>query len=663
MSPNMKRLLIGFFVFLFVTTGCSSTAQKLSNAATESTKSAPSTTVPVTPTGVVTKAPEPTSAPTSTPAPTEKPKPSAKDLILGDTTSFVQETDSIEVLPVFTVENPNENYAIEQATYQIAIFDAAGTVLKSDTGSINILMPGEKTAIVGDMFVDKGQTVAKVQVQIGQGSASWIDKPVKVFTVDQAVFYPDKNFPRATGIIKNGLNHDLTQVRLSAVGYDADGKVVGAGYTYVSFVPAGGQTGVSLSFKTNAATMAKVELYPALSNLSSIDEPGQSASTVKLADSGFGQADTHIGMGYILENTDTKNAIEGTQVRLIAYDDKGNVLGAEEASIEIILPGEKLGSYAETFVPEGGKVAKMEVQVKGGTSTAININGPIFTTDKVTFLADKYFPKASGVIVNGLNKNIEKMRVSALAYSAEGKIIGGGYTFLDFLPPSGQSPIDMSLVLGGTVEKVDIYPTLSSLSVLESADQAASPVQLVAYGFSERNSMVGVGFTVKNTDASTVFGGAQYQVAAYDESGKVLGTSNGYLDDLYPNAQVGVYAEMVVPDNAQVKKVDIQINPGSAVMPLIAKNPFTFENINFTPDQYFPKVTGIIKNAFEKQVTHVRVVSLTYDDKGAIIGGGYTYVDFVPGSGQAAVDMSVNVTGKPAKWEFFGAATSLSELK
>lgn len=59
----------------------------------------------------------------------------------------------------------------------------------------------------------------------------------------------------------------------------------------------------------------------------------------------------------------------------------------------------------------------------------------------------------------------------------------------------------------------------------------------------------------------------------------------------------------------------------------------------------------------------MRVVALAYDDKGAIIGGGYTYVDFVPGSGQAAVDMSVNVTGKPAKWDFLGAATSLSELK
>jgi len=78
---------------------------------------------------------------------------------------------------------------------------------------------------------------------------------------------------------------------------------------------------------------------------------------------------------------------------------------------------------------------------------------------------------------------------------------------------------------------------------------------------------------------------------------------------------------MVVPDNAQVKKVDIQINPGSAVTPLIAKNPFTFENINFTPDQYFPRVTVLIKSSFEKQVNHVRVVALACGDKGAIIGG------------------------------------------
>ena len=649
-------------IIVFVLLGCGlTTSDQISNAAKESTQTpASGETAPQASKNVSSETP--TVKPTiAEPTATEPSKPTAKDLILSEDFNFIQ--DTIEVLPVFTVENPNENYAIEQAEYEVALFDAAGTVLESDSGYIDVLMPGEKTSIVASLYVEEGQIVDKITVQLNQGSAVWMDEPVTIFSVERPMFFPDENFPRVTGIIKNGLNRDLTTLRLSAVAFDEAGVVVGAGYTYISFVPASGQTGVSLSLAAVKGTVASVELYPMLSGLSSLDQPESAAHPLTITKTGFGLDSSQVGFGYILSNSDAKNSVEGTQVRAIGYDDQGNVLVAEEASIEVIMPQETLGSYVEAFVPENTQIITMEIQILPGDVTPIDVTGSIFKTDQVAFLPDQYFPKSSGVIINGLNKNIERFRVNTIAYNANGDIIGGGYTYVDFLPPSGQAPVDMSLVIGENPAKVEIYPTLSGLSALENIDLAGSPIQLVTYGYSQSSSMVAIGFLVKNSDAANVYGGSQYQVAAYDEAGKVLGTTSGYLGDIYPSSQTGEIAELSVPENTTVTRVEVQINPGSPDTPLLSQNPFTFDTITFQPDTYFSKVTGIIKNAADKQVTNVHVTAIAYDASGAIIGGGYTYVDFVLAAGQTAVDMSVNVTGTPVSWEMFGEITSLSELK
>ena len=57
----------------------------------------------------------------------------------------------------------------------------------------------------------------------------------------------------------------------------------------------------------------------------------------------------------------------------------------------------------------------------------------------------------------------------------------------------------------------------------------------------------------------------------------------------------------------------------------------------------------MIKSPYKKDASQLRVSALAFDGPGAIIGGGYTYLDFVPAEGQAAAEVSVVTSGQPAK--------------
>ncbi len=86
---------------------------------------------------------------------------------------------------------------------------------------------------------------------------------------------------------------------------------------------------------------------------------------------------------------------------------------------------------------------------------------------------------------------------------------------------------------------------------------------------------------------------------------------------------------------------------------------FTFANVTYIDDRFSSKVTGVMTSPFTKDYKSIRVSAIGLDGSGAIVGGGFTFVDFAPAGGQAAV--SVSYTGaKPATVVLHAQLTNLS---
>jgi len=183
---------------------------------------------------------------------------------------------------------------------------------------------------------------------------------------------------------------------------------------------------------------------------------------LRVVTSGFGQNGQEIEAGFIVENTGS-SALESSQYQVTAYASDETVLTTNTNYIAAILPGQRLGIGTDLFESDKTPVARLDVQVKAGTTSTKNLP-PAFTTDKATLKPDKTSPHVIGIVRSSYTKDIKNIRVSAILYDGTGRIIGAGFTFADFIPANGQSAVDMSVTYTGTPAKVELYAVLSSLS-------------------------------------------------------------------------------------------------------------------------------------------------------------------------------------------------------
>jgi hypothetical protein len=366
----------------------------------------------------------------------------------------------------FIVENPNPNQAVENSQYQLAVYDAAGTVVQTASGYLEVILPLQKLGVAGTAYLSEGVTAARVDVQLS--AKNYVkSEALPGFTAGRIGYQDDKNFPKVTAVITNPYTADVTDARVSVIAYDAGGKIVGGGYSFLNFIVSRGQTGVAVSVVTDGKP-ARVEVFAALSGLSQLTAPGKPAEVKPpvLVARGFGQNGQRAGFAFLVLNPNPGFSFESAEYHATAYSADGGVLAVDEGYIEVVLPNQQIGIAGSLSLPTGAQLSALDVQIN---ATRFKKSEPLpsFKTDKVTYLPDKNYPKVSGVIISPYTKDVKTLRANAVAYNVAGGIIGGGYTYVDFVPASGQAAVSISVIIAGDPAKVEIYPILSGLSIFE----------------------------------------------------------------------------------------------------------------------------------------------------------------------------------------------------
>jgi hypothetical protein len=81
---------------------------------------------------------------------------------------------------------------------------------------------------------------------------------------------------------------------------------------------------------------------------------------------------------------------------------------------------------------EGVTASKVEVQLREGDAVATDPI-PGFEVASSAYYADEYSADATGIISSPYNRDLTNIRVSAVVYNKGGDIIGGGFTYLNFI--------------------------------------------------------------------------------------------------------------------------------------------------------------------------------------------------------------------------------------
>jgi len=464
--------ILALVVLLLATLACgSSTTQELSEAAKqptdavstsktapEETKSVGNTQIPAT-----SEATEPTATPSLVePAPIPTTEPEAIQIA---EQGFGQ--DGREIGYAFILENPNDGLAVEDSQYQIAAYDSAGIVVETNSGYVEVILPGERLGVGGTLYVDEGVTVDKLEVQLREGRTV-VSEPIPSFEVKAVSYTASEYFSYATGVVTNPFDRTITNLRVCGVARGSDGKIVGGGLTYLNFIPASAETGVKVNI-TSAGDVITIEVFPTLSGLSSITEGAELPTNSKelaLVKYGFGQDEGQVGVGLIVENPNEGFSVENSQYRVTAYDAEGTVAAVEEGYVEVLLPQQTLGIGGNLYLDQGMNIEHIEVQVLSGDYQETTAT-PFFTAENVAYIEGDYSSKVTGQIVSPYAKDVTNVRVGAIAYDSAGEIIGGGFTFLDFIPANGKAAIEVSVHTAEKPATVELYAAVSGLSVIE----------------------------------------------------------------------------------------------------------------------------------------------------------------------------------------------------
>jgi hypothetical protein len=193
---------------------------------------------------------------------------------------------------------------------------------------------------------------------------------------------------------------------------------------------------------------------------------------------------------------------------------------------------------------------------------------------------------------------------------------------------------------------------------------AVLPLKILSKGFgigAEDDQTAGYGFLLENPNPGHAAERITYQAAFFDAAGGVVGTESGNMPLLGPGVSTGLAGRASIPKGAKVARVDIQVKPASFKVsePVPA---ITTEGAKYQPDKFFPKVLGIVKSAHPQDVSQLYVSAIPYDGAGQIIGGGFTFLNFVAANGQSAVETTIRASGEPAKVELYANVSNLTKF-
>jgi hypothetical protein len=221
------------------------------------------------------------------------------------------------------------------------------------------------------------------------------------------------------------------------------------------------------------------------------------------------------------------------------------------------------------------------------------------------------------------------------------------------------SPANTAISTQSPPTAIPLSPTSAVTPPLE-----AQPLMVIEHWFARtRPDGLSYAFMVENPNPDLAVTNSRYQVFAYDEAGTQVGRASRTIDLVLPGQRLAVagVGSMVVPAEAQVAKLEVEIEPGQPV-PAEKKNPLTVRQSEFFPGTYDSSVSVVIENSLNSPIQNAQVVALAYDASGAYMSSGVGRIDFVPAQGEAAANIRLETREEPARIDVYPSLPDLSAL-
>lgn len=184
-------------------------------------------------------------------------------------------------------------------------------------------------------------------------------------------------------------------------------------------------------------SVVTAEPEPSSSMTVTTDESGEAEVVIDKAGFAYKGEYDEVGYGLVLENTSSLDAV-GVQVSVNFMDKGGTILTTEDSTINVIPAGGTYYLGGQTYT-EDGKPKKMEAFVDIDSSEPAQYALP--DVSQVRIVRDDWGDiSVKGQVKNNLDDSLSSIAtISCVVFDKSGKVVGGGFTFLDSDLKSGRT--------------------------------------------------------------------------------------------------------------------------------------------------------------------------------------------------------------------------------
>lgn len=219
----------------------------------------------------------------------------------------------------------------------------------------------------------------------------------------------------------------------------------------------------------------------------------------------------------------------------------------------------------------------------------------------------------------------------------------------------------------GSSTKSGNSSTSGSKSPGQSASSAApDALQVVATGFGQ-DSGGGFGIpvvvaVVKNPSSSRAAANITAQFTAYGAGTTVLGTTSTSAALIRAGASQTFADNLAIPQGAKIDHVVAQVAASAFQDDPHPDAVIVGQGAQYVPDQYSPKVNAQLVSHYTSDLKQIYAAAVCYGAGNAIVGGGFTFVDLLPGKGTTGASISATVSSPPTSCEVSATLSNLSTI-
>ncbi len=393
---------------------------------------------------------------------------------------------------------------------------------------------------------------------------------------------------------------------------------------------------------------AQAEDEPAEVVTEAVAEPvdtGELQDLVLLDNLFWGQDGGTVVTAFFLHNPNGDQVVEGVEYTVHLYDANGNEITSDYSFVRWIFPGQTFGIVLNFYLDDENTIVdSISVDWEYDSTFAAEGFANPFTTSNTVFWQNGNYPMVTGIINNIDPDTHTNIRANIICYNNAGDIVGGGYTYIDFVPGSDYMGFATYVDAFDSVASVEVFPTFTYSSLQYEGSDFWSEISILDdYFYSTTyGSLVG-GFEVQS-NIDTVLSNSVAVITFYDKDGNITSTGVSYIDLLLPHQTIGISPWVLTPpDNAETDSYDVLVLPGEYESDYeLTENPFVVNSTTLTGD-YDNYVAVNFTNTYSKQVSELDVYVLLYDADGNIIGGGNDWTtEPIPAGGTMELEVWID---------------------